>query len=232
MTAVLIALVVVAGLSGWWLSHQRLMSKPWMESGLDNVVDGTDRVGFPKSKVGLIVFLAIVGFLFALFTSGHFMRQELADWRTLPLPRVLWVNTGLLILGSISLQRALFLARKHDMVGLRFWLGAACIVTAGFLLGQMLAWQQLAANGFVLAANPANSFFYLLTGLHGLHIFGGLVALGRATVSARSDAVSLAKLQLSIDLCALYWHFLLFVWVVLVVVMLGWARDPFIISHQ
>lgn len=232
MTAALIFLLVVVGISGWWLSHQRLMSKPWMESGPDSIVEGTDNVGMPKAKVGLVVFLAVVGTFFALFTSGYFMRQEVSDWRSLPLPRILWVNTALLILGSVSLQRALVLARRHDIAGVRLWLGAACIVTIGFLVGQMLAWQQLASSGFVLDGNPANSFFYLLTGLHGLHILGGLVALGRATASAWDDTMAPEKLRLRADLCALYWHFLLFIWFVLVVVMLGWVHDPFLISDH
>ena len=231
MTAVLIFLLVVAGVSAWWLSHQRLLSKPWLESGPDTVVEGTDEIGMPKAKIGLIVFLAVVGTLFALMTSGYLMRQELADWRTLPLPRILWVNTGLLVLGSISVHRALIGARNHDDGPVRFWMVVACVAALGFLIGQVMAWQQLVNSGFVLAGNPANSFFYMLTGIHGLHIIGGLVALGRTTAAAWRD-VAMDKLRLSIDLCALYWHFLLFVWFVLLVVMLGWAHDPFILSNH
>lgn len=231
MTAVLVFLLVVIGVTVWWLSHQRLMSKPWLESGPDSIVEGTDRIGLPKAKMGLIVFLAVVGTLFALLTSGYLMRQELADWRSMPLPRIIWVNTGLLILGSISLQFALVAARNAEAGILKFWLGLACVATLGFLTGQILAWQQLAGSGFVLSGNPANSFFYMLTGIHGLHIVGGLVALGRTTAAAWGDA-SVNRLLLRIDLCALYWHFLLFVWIALLLVMLGWAHDPFLNSHQ
>lgn len=231
MTAVLVFLLVVIGVTVWWLSHQRLMSKPWLESGPDSIVEGTDRIGLPKAKMGLIVFLAVVGTLFALLTSGYLMRQELADWRSMPLPRIIWVNTGLLILGSISLQFALVAARNGEAGILKFWLGLACVATLGFLTGQILAWQQLAGSGFVLSGNPANSFFYMLTGIHGLHIVGGLVALGRTTAAAWGDA-SVNRLLLRIDLCALYWHFLLFVWIALLLVMLGWAHDPFLNSHQ
>ena len=230
MTAALIFLFVVLGISGWWLSRQRLMSKPWLESGLDSIEEGTDSIGLPKAKIGLLVFLAVVGTLFALFASGYFMRQETADWRTMPLPRILWVNTGLLVLGSISLQLAYGFARKNDLARVRIWLGSACVVTTGFLIGQMVAWQQLASNGFILTANPANSFFYMLTGIHGLHILGGLVALA-STTTAAWDEPPVSKFQLRIELCAIYWHFLLFIWFVLLVVMLGWARDPFITAH-
>ncbi len=231
MTAVLIFLLVVVGIAGWWLAHQRLLSKPWLESGPDTVVKGTDEIGLPKAKIGLLVFLAVVGIFFALLTSGYLMRQELADWRTMPLPRILWLNTGLLVLGSISLHRALLAARNHDGGSIRFWLLNAGGTTLGFLIGQVIAWQQLVGSGFMLTSNPANSFFYILTGLHGLHILGGLVALGRTTVAAWSDA-PMDTLRSRIDLCAIYWHFLLFIWLVLLVVMLGWAHDPFIISNH
>lgn len=231
MTTVLIFLFFVVGISGWWLSHQRLTSKPWLESGPDSIVAGTDGIGLPKAKIGLLVFLTVVGMFFALLTCGYLMRQEIADWRTMPLPRILWFTTGLLILGSVSLHCALGCARKSDTARLKLWLGVACIVTVGFLLGQLLAWNQLTSSGSVFTANPANSFFYILTGLHGLHILGGLVALGRTTAAAWGEA-PVKRLPLRVELCAIYWHFLLFVWFALLIVMLGWARDPFISAHH
>jgi cytochrome c oxidase subunit 3 len=234
MTAALIFLLLVISVSGWWLSHQRLFSKPWLESGPDSIVEGTDRISLPKAKIGLVVFLGVVGIVFALLTSGYLMRQVNADWRTMPLPRILWLNTGLLVLGSFSLHRALRAARAHDAGSVRFWLLVAGGATLGFMVGQAVAWQQLVTNGFVLTANPANAFFYMLTGIHGLHILGGLVALGRTTASAWTDdaAATMEALRLRIDLCALYWHFLLAVWLLLLTVMLGWAHDPFFSSSH
>jgi cytochrome c oxidase subunit 3 len=92
---------------------------------------------------------------------------------------------------------------------------SACL----FLVGQGIACQQLADAGFYMAANPANSFFYLLTALHGLHLLGGLVALGRTSARVwRDDAAS--RVVLSVDLCALYWHFLLLVWLAVLALLL------------
>ena len=101
----------------------------------------------------------------------------------------------------------------------------------GFLAGQLLAWRELVVAGYVLAGNPANSFFYLITGLHGLHILGGLFALARTIGKARdgADTVALAR---SIELCAIYWHFLLVVWLVLFVLFAGWADDFIDICRQ
>ncbi len=86
------------------------------------------------------------------------------------------------------------------------------LTAIGFLVGQLFAWRELADDGYLLASNPANSFFYLITGLHGLHIVGGLIGLGandHQGVERRADAACSA---LGVELCAMYWHFLLFVW--------------------
>ena len=83
-----------------------------------------------------------------------------------------------------------------------------------FLAGQLLLWQQYQAAGYYLAANPANAFFYLLTGVHGLHLIGGEIASTRAVgqLGVRGDEQRAAR---NIQLCAIYWHFLLLVWVLL-----------------
>ena len=81
MSVILVFLLVIAGIAGWWLSQQRLMSKPWLEQGVDAAFPGTESGAMPTAKIGLGVFLAVVGCLFALFVSAYFMRMGLADWR-------------------------------------------------------------------------------------------------------------------------------------------------------
>jgi len=120
MSVILVFLLVIAGFAGWWLSHQRLTTKPWLEQGLAGDFVGLDRSALPTAKIGLGVFLAVVGCLFSLFTSAYFMRMGLSDWQPLPLPRLLWLNTGVLVLSSIALQCAVVAARRGqtDMVRL------------------------------------------------------------------------------------------------------------------
>ena len=79
------------------------------------------------------------------------------------------------------------------------------------------------ADGYFLTSNPANSFFYLITGMHGLHIVGGLVALAATTMKAWNADWRMDRLRLSVELCAMYWHFLLFVWLAVFVLLNGWA---------
>lgn len=202
--------VVVA----WWLSRQRIGAKPWLEPGAAGKTAGTGVSAIPTAKIGLGVFLAVVGALFALFLSAYLMRMQLADWRPVPKPTILWVNTGVLVLSSAALVWGQDAAARRDRDGVRTALLAAGAAALAFLIGQLVAWRQLAGSGYFLAGNPANTFFYLLTAVHGLHLLGGLVALARTILKAWRGA-EIAALRLSLELCAMYWHFLLLIWFVL-----------------
>ncbi|UTD26999.1 cytochrome c oxidase subunit 3 [Bradyrhizobium sp. WD16] len=224
MTIVVVFMAGVALVAGWWLSHQRLMAKPWLEEGALGEFSGGQSPSVPRAKLGLGVFLAVVGSLFALFISAYAMRMELIDWRPLPVPKLLWFNTGVLVLSSLALHLAVQSARRDDDAGTLAAVLAADVAAIVFLIGQLLAWRQLVAAGYVVAANPANSFFYLITATHGLHLLGGLVVLNRTAVRAWTGAAP-RELRLSVELCATYWHFLLVVWVILLGLLTGWTTD-------
>jgi len=198
----------------WWLSKHRLASKPWLEQGAAGEFPGTGVSSIPVEKVGLGVLLAAIGSLFALFISAYVMRMQVADWRPVPKPNLLWINTGVLMLSSAALQWTRAAADRRDGRRVRTGLLAAAGAALAFLAGQLFAWQQLTAAGYFLTSNPASSFFYLITALHGVHLIGGVVALGRVTVRAWRG-VDAGQLQLSLDLCSMYWDFLLLMWLVL-----------------
>jgi cytochrome c oxidase subunit III len=198
----------------WWLSTQRLTAKPWLEVGSAGEHAGTGVSDMPAAKVGLGVFLAVVGALFALLISAYVMRMSLADWRPAPKPALLWINTGVLMLSSAALLWARAAAARGDTERMRAGLLASGGAALAFLAGQVWAWQQLTGSGYLLASNPANTFFYLITALHGLHLLGGIVALARNIVRAWSD-YDLAKLRFSLELCSMYWDFLLLMWLIL-----------------
>ena len=231
MSIILVFLLVIVGIAGWWLSQQRLMAKPWLEQGSMAAFPGTESGSMPAVKVGLGVFLAVVGCLFALFTSAYFMRMGLSDWQAMPVPRLLWLNTGVLLLSSVALQCALVAARRRQLDTVRLGLVTGGITAIAFLVGQVMAWRELTADGYFLSSNPANSFFYLMTAMHGLHILGGLVALAWTTVAAWGQP-RLERLRLSVELCAMYWHFLLFIWLAIFVLLAGWAADFIDICRQ
>ena len=231
MSAIILFMAGIAAIAGWWLSQQRLAAKPWLEEGVfvDHREEGTSSL--PPAKIGLGVFLAVVGSLFALFISAYSMRMNMVDWRTLPLPRLLWFNTAILVLSSAALQWAHMAARRNDIDGVSVGLCAGGAFAVTFLVGQLLAWRQLSGAGYFLASNPANSFFYLITAVHGLHLVGGLVALGRTTAKVLRGAEA-TRVRLSVELCAIYWHFLLLVWLVLLGLLTGWTDDFVNICRQ
>jgi cytochrome c oxidase subunit 3 len=237
VTVIVLFLSVIAVIAGWWLSQQRLMTKPWLDAGAIGDVPAWTGSSVPVAKVGLGVFLAVAGCLFALLVSAYFMRIDIAattgaeasgtSLQWMPLPRLLWLNTAVLVVSSAALQGAQIAARhgQRDAVRDCLLLGAASAVV--FLAGQLLVWRQLVDAGYFAASNPANAFFYLLTGVHGLHVAGGLVAVGRAFGKIRSGVV-IERLRLSVWLCTAYWHFLLVVWLMVFALLAGWA-DSFIV---
>jgi cytochrome c oxidase subunit 3 len=228
---ILFLLVPLAIIITWWLSRQRLTAKPWLEVGAIGEVIDTGASSLPTAMIGLGVFLAVVSSLFALLISAYFMRMQVADWAQMPAPKVLWFNTGVLILSSVALHYAQVAARRGRMKDVGDSLIAGNLFAFTFLVGQLYAWHQLNAAGYFLAANPANAFFYLLTGLHGLHLLGGLVALV-LTAEKVWRGVALAQVRLSVKLCAIYWHFLLLLWLLLFTLLTPWVGDFAVFCRQ
>ncbi|WP_457301967.1 cytochrome c oxidase subunit 3 [Phyllobacterium sp. P5_D12] len=231
MSAILIFLAGLASIIIWWMAQQRLTSKPWLESARASDFSPITRSQIPTVKIGLGVFLAVVGALFTLFISAYFMRMGLQDWWAIPLPGVLWVNTAALVVSSIALEMAKSSAQQNDANAMKIALLASFVTAIGFLAGQLFAWHELVSEGYVLADNPANSFFYLITGMHGLHILGGLLVLSRTTFNVWQGEPP-KEARLSIELCAMYWHFMLIVWLVIFALFAGWANDFVDICRQ
>lgn len=185
--------------------------------------EAAGRMASPRAaKLGLWLFMGVVTTLFLLLSLAYLSRSQLSDWQALagdpgqPLSDRwrLWLNTAMLLASSIALQWSHGAARRNNRRELRLGLGLGGLFAAAFLLGQLGIWQQLVDRGYFVAANPANSFFYLLTGLHGLHLLGGLIAWGKTTAKVLHGAVT-AQVHLHVELCARYWHFLFVVWLLL-----------------
>lgn len=223
MSAILIFMAGIAGIIGWWMASQRLTSKPWLEVGLSSDAPGMRGSSETIAKIGLGIFLAVVGALFALLISAYLSRMGGADWWGIPIPGLLWVNTAALAASSVALQWAKTEARLDRRDRLNTALAAAFAMAFLFVAGQVLAWWQLMSEGYVLADNPSNSFFYMITGLHGLHILGGLFVLGRTAIRARIGPA--ARVRLGVELCAIYWHFMFIVWLILFALFAGWANS-------
>ena len=176
------------------------------------------------SRTGIWVGLAAITMSFAAFTSALVVRQATAnDWRHLTLPSIVFVNTLMLLAssGTLEVARQSIATFVREKTGNRtiplLWLDATLLLGLIFIAGQYVAWQQLRAGGLYLASNPNSSFFYVLTGMHALHVLGGLGGLTRVIYKFRQPVFGLRRSTL--DATSYYWHFMGILWLYLLLVM-------------
>jgi cytochrome c oxidase subunit III len=215
-----ISIAMLVAITVWWFLVRRLREKPWTKQG---VLSGSQE-GLTSSapKVGLWFFLAMVSSLFGLFASAYMLRMTdshpgLAAWQPLDDPSILWVNTLILVVASAAMQIARARADQGDLQGVRNYFTSAGVLTVVFLAGQVLAWRLANSSGEYGPGSPAYSFFVLLTAVHGLHLVGGLFVLARTASRVwqgvgLNSVVARSQIRLSVQLCTLYWHWLLLIW--------------------
>ncbi len=187
----------------------------WYQNGWSRDGEG---LPIPTARLGFWLFLSAVAMLFAAFSSAYLVRMPMPDWLTFTKPPILWLNTFILVVSSGTMHWSLISGRRGNLEGLRKGLVVTTVLGVSFVLGQLLAWQQLKEEGVYLQTNPASSFFYLLTAMHGLHLLGGIVALIWVTVRAWRHSY-IGQNLIGVELCAFYWHFLLLVWIWLFVLI-------------
>jgi cytochrome c oxidase subunit III len=199
-----------------------------------------------RARLGLIGALTAVVMIFVSYSSAYVVRQGLPtldprtgtlvrDWLPLQLPNFLLVNTLLLLVSTLTMElarrqaiRTALASGKESHAATRTetdgmpWLALTAILGLSFLAGQWLIWRELAAAGFYVDTSPSSSFFYLLTGMHGIHLFGGILALLAAGAGSllRKSAVSRGVV---VDATAWYWHFMTVLWVY-ILCLLEFAR--------
>ena len=217
---------LATGIVVWLILVRKLSARSW-EAGPVATVD-LDEPRWPAKRVGLWIFLAVITSLFGLFVSAYYMRLNghhesgpATDWVALNEPPVLWLNTLLLIAASVAMQAARKSVQGGNVAGSFKGLLVGGLLTLAFLGGQLYAWALVRNSEFFSPLNPAVAFFYLLTAVHGLHLLGGLYVWGRTLARMRRENVEVIDVRLSVELCSVYWHFLLLVWLGLFAVLLS-----------
>ena len=206
---------MLAALLGWLLK-QSFNTQPWVAEEVSATAHHGPLGDSGNTRlIALMTLLAVVTSFFALILSAYSLRMELGDWVPMTEPQLLWTNTAMLILASIAFQWTRNGAVKGQASRLKPGLIAAGLLTTGFVAGQFIAWQQLQADGQFVTNNPSNAFFYFLTGAHAIHILGGMYVWARATTRVLLGTAEGSAIRRSIELCTIYWHFLLLVWLIL-----------------
>ena len=190
-----------------------------------------------RARLGLFVGLSGIAMIFISFTSAYVVRQGLPtldprtnvllhDWFPVPLPKLMLINTVVLLVSTFTMELARRKAARNaalaqlaavsevsvDADEKISWLALTVVLGLSFLAGQWMVWRELAANGFYLSSSPSSSFVYLLTGMHGVHLFGGVVALLTAGVASLQRRPAESQ-SIVLDVTGWYWHFMAFLWV-------------------
>lgn len=187
------------------------------------------------ARTGVWVGIAAITMSFAAYSSAMVIRQgPIPAWQHFTLPPILYLNTFVLAISSVTLELArrriggpfdrlgrIDLSQADAMRGRMRWLYVTLALGLAFLAGQYLAWTQLAAQGVFLSTSPSSSFFYVLTAVHALHLLGGLGALTYALRSLREDDGPRPVNVLGA--AALYWHFMAVLWIYLFVILALWV---------
>jgi len=186
-------------------------------------VSGTKPRSSSSSSSGIWIGIFAITMSFAAFTSALFVRQGSGDWTHVVVPRLLYVNTGVLLLSSIPLEmarRAFMNAPELEASALRNslrWLGITLALGLAFVVGQYLVWKELAAQGLYLATSSNSSFLYVFTAVHALHVLGGITGLLRLIARMTPKQITLRKS--SVANTAIYWHFMGVLWLYLLLVI-------------
>jgi cytochrome c oxidase subunit 3 len=176
---------------------------------------------FPISKgqIGVWILLTAVIMLFAGLSSAYIVLRGVPAWQNIELPWLLWPNTAILLLSSVAIDISRRAIRRNDVQSMKRWLAVGGLLGFAFLVGQLAAWRQLVNAGVYVPSTLQSGFFYILTGLHGLHLLGGVIALGVVFGKAVKERLTAFNYE-PLKLCAMYWHVMDGLWIYLFLLLL------------
>jgi cytochrome c oxidase subunit 3 len=184
----------------------------------------------------MVFFFALVVVFYASRSGAHLnprSHEWIGDWRPVQLPPILFLNTALLLLSSLTMERArrtIFneIDVMEEWLGLGRpalrrtlpWVAATLVLGVLFLIGQVTAWRQLTAQGFAFDrwSTPSSYFFYVITGIHAVHLLAGVMALILCLV-ALNRFTRVQYRQIAVDTTAWYWHTMGLAWLLLLGVL-------------
>ena len=169
------------------------------------------------SKPLLWVGIISIVMMFAGLTSAYVVRADNGNWLIFELPNAFYLSTAVIVTSSVTLFFAMQMAKKNNKKGVILGLLGTFVLGLVFTYCQFKGYGELLSKNIFFAgksANASGSFLYILTFLHLLHLFAGLIVLLvtlRSGVKGKYDSQN----TLGLELCSIYWHFLDILWVYL-----------------
>jgi len=187
-----------------------------MENTISQNTNGTEPM-IPTQKILLWIALAGIIMFFAALMSGYIVRQAEGNWLVFEIPSMFYASTVVILLSSLTMELTKSAIRKDDNKKAYQYLTYTLALGLIFVVCQLMGWNQLVANNIHFSGgNPSESFFYAMSGLHLGHLAFGVISMLVTTYKAKKNRYS-SKNYLGISLCAIYWHFLDFLWLILFV---------------
>jgi cytochrome c oxidase subunit III len=173
-------------------------------------------------KFAMWLFIVSVGMLFAAWTSAYIVKRGEPGWSSFELPVQFWINSIIILLSSVTMVWAQRMLKNDKIEMAKVAISITAVLGVAFLVGQVFAWQKMVEMNYYFAgmgSNTSSSFIYVLTGVHGVHIVGGVIYLLLLMIAVFRGKVH-SKNMTMVEMCATYWHFLDVLWLYLFVFLI------------
>ncbi len=176
---------------------------------------------FNPRPVKFVLWLFVLSsiMLFAGLTSAYIVRQAEGNWKIFDLPSIFYISTVLILLSSASMHYSFIQAKKFNITNQKIGLWITFLLGGAFLVSQYYGWQEMVSNKVFFVGNPAESFVYVISGLHGAHIVAGLCIMLAAIIGAYRK-INQVKNIFRMELTSIFWHFIDILWIYLFVFLL------------
>ena len=185
------------------------------------LVENPDRpLAMHPKKFALWLFMISIVMIFASLTSAYLVKRGDGSWRVFDLPQMFWYTSGVILVSSITMQWAVMAARKDKLGTVIKLLWFTLIMGVVFLVGQFLAWGEMIDNNiYFTGGNPSESFIYVLSGVHWVHLISGLIFISIILFNTYKFNIH-SKAMVRLEMCNTYWHFLGGLWIYLFVFLI------------
>jgi cytochrome c oxidase subunit III len=190
-----------------------------MSTNINILEEPKKQLSMNPKKFAMWLFLVSVTMIFAALTSAYIVRMGEGNWREFALPVELWWSTGIILLSSATLHWGYTAAKRDNLEMVKLALSISTMLGVGFLVSQLHVYNVLIDMGIHMVGNPSESFLYILTGMHGLHLISGIIYMVLVLADTFRYKVH-SKSLLRLEMCATYWHFLGGLWLYLFIFLL------------